>query len=173
LVEARETLVDQLEGPAGAAYRRLSGRESHLGFCYTRSWEGDLHDALVGGRADDLRHQATGRGPHRDELLITLDDMPARTHASQGEQRCVALALRLAAHELATARFGEAPILLLDDVFSELDDKRSALLAELLPRGQILLATAVSPPPALTGSVVDVAELRTGNSAGIPRAEQV
>jgi DNA replication and repair protein RecF len=144
----------------------LAGRESRLGLTYNRSWVGELYDALRDGRADDLRHQATGRGPHRDELSITLDDMPARTHASQGEQRCVALALRLAAHELVTAKFGEAPILLLDDVFSELDDKRSALLAELLPPGQVLLATAVDPPPALSGDVVDVTEVRSGRPSG-------
>jgi DNA replication and repair protein RecF len=162
LVQAREALIEQLVGPAEAAYRHLAGRESRLGLTYNRSWVGELYDALRDGRADDLRHQATGRGPHRDELSITLDDMPARTHASQGEQRCVALALRLAAHELVTAKFGEAPILLLDDVFSELDDKRSALLAELLPPGQVLLATAVDPPPALSGDVVDVGEIRSG-----------
>ena len=167
LVEARETLVEQLVGPTGAAYAHLAGRESRLGLSYNRSWQGDLHDALREGRSDDLRHQATGRGPHRDELLITLDGMPARTHASQGEQRCVALALRLAAHELATEKFGEAPTLLLDDVFSELDDKRAALLAELLPPGQVLLATAVDPPLALAGNVVDVAEVR-GSSRRVP-----
>jgi DNA replication and repair protein RecF len=160
LVETRERLVEQLVGPAGIAYRHLAGRESHLGLSYNRSWQGELGDALKEGRADDLRHQTTGRGPHRDELLITLDEMPARTHASQGEQRCVALALRLAAHELATAKFGKSPILLLDDVFSELDDKRAALLAELLPPGQVLLATAVDPPAALSGDVVDVADVR-------------
>jgi DNA replication and repair protein RecF len=166
LVEAREALVEQLVGPAGIAYRHLAGRESHLGLSYNRSWTGELHDALREGRADDLRHQATGRGPHRDEMLITLDDMPARTHASQGEQRCVALALRLAAHEIATAKFGEAPVLLLDDVFSELDDKRAALLAELLPPGQVLLATAVDPPSALAGNVVDIDDVRGRTSRG-------
>jgi DNA replication and repair protein RecF len=92
--------------------------------------------------------------------------MPARTHASQGEQRCVALALRLAAHEIATAKFGEAPVLLLDDVFSELDDKRAALLAGLLPPGQVLLATAVDPPSALAGNVVDIDDVRGRTSRG-------
>ena len=162
LAQAREHLVGSLEEPACAAYRHLAGRESRLGLAYRRSWQGDLLDALRDGRAEDIRHQATGRGPHRDELLMTLDGMPARTHASQGEQRCVALALRLAAHELATSRFGEPPVLLLDDVFSELDDKRSALLAERLPFGQVLLATATDPPAALSGAVIDIAELRTG-----------
>jgi DNA replication and repair protein RecF len=173
LVEAREALVEQLVEPAGVAYRHLAGRESHLGLSYNRSWTGELHDALREGRADDLRHQATGRGPHRDEMVITLDEMPARSHASQGEQRCVALALRLAAHELATVKFGGAPILLLDDVFSELDDKRAALLAELLPPGQVLLATAVDPPPALAGNVVDIQDVRKrasrGSDEGVPR----
>jgi DNA replication and repair protein RecF len=91
--------------------------------------------------------------------VILFDGMPARTHASQGEKRCVALALRLGSHELATNRFGEPPTLLLDDVFSELDDKRAALLAECLPAGQVLLATAVDPPGVLSGSVVDVVEV--------------
>ena len=159
LAEARERLVDDLSGPAATAYRHLSGRDSNLAFQYRRSWQGELMDALRQGRAEDLKHQATGSGPHRDELVILLDGMPARTHASQGEQRCVALALRLGSHELATSRFGEAPTLLLDDVFSELDDKRAALLAECLPAGQVLLATAVDPPSVLSGSVVDVREI--------------
>jgi len=162
LVEAREQLVEDLTGPASAAYRHLSGRDSKLAFDYRRSWRGELLDALREGRADDLKHQRTGSGPHRDELVILLDGMPARTHASQGEQRCVALALRLASHQLATTRFGEPPTLLLDDVFSELDDNRAALLAECLPKGQVLLATAVDPPSALSGSVVDV--LQIGNA---------
>jgi DNA replication and repair protein RecF len=163
LAEAREQLVADLVGPTRAAYRHLSGRNSELAFTYRRSWEGELLDALRRGRAADLKHQTTGSGPHRDELGIFLDGMPARTHASQGEQRCVALALRLGSHELATTRFGEAPTLLLDDVFSELDDRRAALLAEYLPQGQVLLATAVDPPKALSGSVVDVLEIgKTG-----------
>ena len=116
-------------------------------------------DALRQGRAEDLKHQTTGSGPHRDELVIFLDGMPARTHASQGEQRCVALALRLGSHELATTKFGEAPTLLLDDVFSEFDDNRAALLADCLPSGQVLLATAVDPPSALSGRVVDILEI--------------
>ena len=60
-------------------------------------------------------------GPHRDELELSLGGLPGRTHASQGEQRSLALALQLAAHQLATERLGSPPVLLLDDVFSELD----------------------------------------------------
>ncbi len=166
LVEAREQLVDELTGPASAAYRHLSGRDGELILVYRRSWEGELLDVLRANRPEDIRRQSTGSGPHRDELVILLDGMPARTHASQGEQRCVALALRLASHELATARFGTPPTLLLDDVFSELDDSRAALLAECLPKGQVLLATAVDPPKALSGDVVNILDIGHGARSG-------
>jgi DNA replication and repair protein RecF len=81
-------------------------------------------------------------GPHRDDVAIDLAGRPSRTHASQGEQRSLALALRLAAHALVTDVTGSAPVLLLDDVFSELDPGRSAALLRLLPHGQALLTTA-------------------------------
>ncbi len=109
-------------------------------------------------RSEDLRRQVTSVGPHRDELDISVGPGPARTHASQGEQRCVALALRLATHELRRRDTDEPPVLLLDDVFSELDARRSASLVEQLPAGQVLLTTAVDPPPAVTPDrVVEVA----------------
>ena len=70
---------------------------------YQRSWEGDLLDALAAARKDDLRRGVNTVGPHRDELLIELDGREARTHASQGEQRCLALALRIGVHRLVAA----------------------------------------------------------------------
>ena len=79
--------------------------------------------------------------PWRDQGLA------ARTHASQGEQRSLALALRLAAHRVVTERTGAAPLLLLDDVFSELDDQRAAALVECLPTAQTLLTSASGLPP--------------------------
>ena len=64
-------------------------------------------------------------GPHRDELRLEIDGLDARTQASQGEQRTLALALRLAGHEVVTELTGATPVLLLDDVFSELDARRA------------------------------------------------
>ena len=104
----------------------------------------------------------TRAGPHRDELELTLGGLAGRTHASQGEQRSLALALRLAAHQLATERLGSAPVLLLDDVFSELDPYRSRALLEGLPPGQSLLTTALPPPPE-----VDAAAVYTVEPAGV------
>jgi DNA replication and repair protein RecF len=75
-------------------------------------------------------------------LVLTIGGMPARTHASQGEQRSLALALRLAAHDVVSELVGEPPLLLLDDVFSELDPARSDALLEHLPLGQAVLTTA-------------------------------
>ncbi|OWY59509.1 hypothetical protein B7486_74200 [cyanobacterium TDX16] len=86
-------------------------------------------------------------GPHRDELDLHLDGSPARTHASQGEQRTFALALRLGAHRLVAASAGTPPVLLLDDVFSELDPDRSAALLAHLPPGQAIITSAVGLPP--------------------------
>jgi DNA replication and repair protein RecF len=93
-------------------------------------------------------------GPHRDDVLVELDGLPARLHASQGEQRSLALALRLAGHELVAAAVGSPPLLLLDDVFSELDPFRSAALVEHLPAAQTLLTSASGLPPGAVPELV-------------------
>jgi DNA replication and repair protein RecF len=106
-----------------------------------------LEAALAAARADDLRRGVSTVGPHRDDLSVVLNGMPARTHASQGEQRSVALALRLGGHFVVRAAADDDPVLLLDDVFSELDPQRSAALVAHLPPGQALLTTAGVVPP--------------------------
>jgi DNA replication and repair protein RecF len=96
-------------------------------------------------------------GPHRDDLDLAIGGLPARTHASQGEQRSLALALRLAAHHVVAEHTESTPVLLLDDVFSELDPERSDALLRSLPPGQTILSTAGGlPPGAVPGAVVDV-----------------
>jgi DNA replication and repair protein RecF len=87
-------------------------------------------------------------GPHRDELTLSVWGRPSRTQASQGEQRSLALAMRLAAHRLVTERTGSAPVLVLDDVLSELDDHRATALLAHLPDGQIVMTTATAIPTA-------------------------
>ena len=80
-------------------------------------------------------------GPHRDEIGLFLEGRDLRTRASQGEQRTVALALRVAAFDLLTERRRWAPVLVLDDVFSELDASRRARLVERLPGGQVFISS--------------------------------
>jgi DNA replication and repair protein RecF len=154
LVEARELLVTELAPVAQSHYSRLAGRQTTVGLAYRRSWEGVLLQALAGSRAKDLERGVSLIGPHRDELEVTLEGLSSRTHASQGEQRSLALALQLAAHQLATERLGAAPLLLLDDVFSELDPQRSAALLAGLPPGQALLTTALPAPEGVEAAKV-------------------
>lgn len=151
---ARAALVERLEPALEAAYRAVavgSDVRSRVTARYSSSWFAGaggpgLAAALAAGRRDDIRRGVSLVGPHRDDLALTLGGLATRTHASQGEQRSLALALRLAAHAVVTATVGSAPVLLLDDVFSELDERRSdALLATLAP-GQTLLTSAVGLP---------------------------
>ncbi len=144
-------------GPGGAAGSTPS---TEVAIEYRPTWEGPLAEALARARADDVRRAASTVGPHRDDLALVLGGRDARLQASQGEQRCVALALRLGVHHLVTERLGMPPILLLDDVFSELDPVRSHHLVTELPPGQALLTTAVPLPAGVAvAGVVEVADL--------------
>ena len=81
-------------------------------------------------------------GPHRDEWRLRVDELDSRTHSSQGEQRTLGSRCGSAGHRLVTEVLGTPPVLLLDDVFSELDDHRSAALLAHLDAGQTLVTTA-------------------------------
>jgi DNA replication and repair protein RecF len=150
LTARRAGLTAVLSPQLERAYRQLArGAESSVRLSYQRSWPGpELGPALVAARSDDVRRGVTTVGPHRDELLIELDGRPARLQASQGEQRTLALGLRLAGHRLVTERLGEAPLLLLDDVLSELDPSRSEALLQHLPPGQVVVTSAQELPAA-------------------------
>ncbi len=143
----RAELVTRLEPQLADAYASLAGPGRRASLRYTPDWlEHGLADALLAARDDDVRRGVTTVGPHRDEIVLTLGGDPARTHGSQGEQRSLALAMRLAAHRSVTDATGSPPVLLLDDVFSELDaSRRSGLLANL-PTGQTLITSAADVP---------------------------
>ncbi|HWC10762.1 MAG TPA: DNA replication/repair protein RecF [Acidimicrobiales bacterium] len=139
LAGARADLLARMEPLVAKAYCDLAGcvpGGTIVGLRYDAPWrERGLAAGLVDSRADELRRGVSLLGPHRDDVVLTLADLPARTHASQGEQRTLALALRLAAHTVVAEEVGEPPLLLLDDVFSELDADRSARLVEHLTPG--------------------------------------
>jgi DNA replication and repair protein RecF len=140
----RAAITADLVAPVAEAYARLAGVAVDVGVELRSSWAGhaDLTAALAASRDEDLRRRVSTVGPHRDDVELVLAGLPARTQASQGEQRSLALALRLGVHRLVAERVGVAPVLLLDDVFSELDAGHSRALVELLPEGQALLTTA-------------------------------
>jgi len=151
---ARVELVACLQPQLDRAYQALAGdRPSPVSAAYDADWrQFGLAAALAHARDDELRRGVCLVGPHRDDMSLILGGLPGRTHASQGEQRTLALACRLAGHHLVTEQLGEAPILLLDDVFSELDDDRSRALIADLPRGQSILTTTGGVPE---GAVAD------------------
>ncbi len=152
LVTARRALLEALEPRVAAAHAALIGAAAGdpppptVELEYSPSYDDDLRTALARARTDDLRRGVSTVGPHRDDVEIRLARRPARTQASQGEQRSVALSLRLATHRLAAER-RITPILLLDDVFSELDLDRSTALVAQLSGGQTLVTTATPLPP--------------------------
>ena len=115
-------------------------------------------ERLAQGRSDDLRRQQTLVGPHRDDLSFTLDGRDARTFGSQGQQRSVVLAWKMAEVELAEEILGARPLLLLDDVMSELDERRRAAVVSFVQEGIQTVVTTTNlgyfPPDLLAASEV-------------------
>jgi DNA replication and repair protein RecF len=94
---------------------------------------------------EEAARRATLVGPHRDDLEILIDGRPARAFGSQGQQRTAALSLKLAEVEYLRGRLGENPVLLLDDVFSELDGLRKEALLKLLDEKVQTFLTSTQP----------------------------
>ena len=114
--------------------------------------------AVAARRDDELDRGVTLVGPHRDELRLGIGELPARGYASHGESWSLALSLRLAAYDLLKSD-GDDPVLVLDDVFAELDtDRRDRLASSVAKAEQVLVTAAVAAdvPEALAGARYDV-----------------
>jgi DNA replication and repair protein RecF len=145
----RATLLARMQPVVEEAYQHLAGAPMAVGLEYEPAWRRTgLAAALAAARSDDVRRGVSTVGPHRDDVDFFLGALPARTHASQGEMRCLALSLRLAAHRLVSDTTGMTPLLVLDDVLSELDPDRCTALLGNLPAGQVVITTASLLPPA-------------------------
>jgi DNA replication and repair protein RecF len=117
-------------------YRTISGVKAGM----TREQIGDLYyQKLTSSFAEDLDKGTTGNGPHRDDLELSLDGESMRPFASQGQQRSAVLALKLAELAILRQDTGEAPVLLLDDVMSELDENRRTSLLENIHDAQVFV----------------------------------
>ena len=145
IVDARAKAVSELEPVAARCHRQIAVGE-RLEIRYLGPPE-NLAQAVQNSLAEDLRRGTTSIGPHRDDLLVLLDGQEARSFASQGQQRTAVVSLKLAEAALIEARTGERPVLLLDDVLSELDGgRRAALLNEVGGGGQVIITSVEAGP---------------------------
>jgi len=143
LGDERSRLIAQISPRVSKAYEELAEKDTPIGLVYEPEWRRiGLANELQTCRMDDIRRGTSTVGPHRDDIDLLINGLPARTHASQGEQRTLALAMRLAVHRMVTEEFGSPPVLILDDVLSELDPGRAAALLRHFPEGQVLITTA-------------------------------
>ena len=132
--QLRAKLIKELQPEAEQAHHAISGAREKLQLEYVPGAGEDFTTTLAGARKEDARLRQTSVGPHRDDVLFTLNGQSS-SFASEGQQRTLVLALRLGAARLLERRFGVPPILLLDDIFGELDPGRRAALLGALPAG--------------------------------------
>jgi DNA replication and repair protein RecF len=178
LLEARLALVSALQPHVSARYADVSqsvpkpDRGNEAGLEYRASWDlgastkrAELEQGLLAEvarrRDEELDRGVTLVGPHRDDLVLSLGPLPAKGYASHGESWSFALALRLASFELLRAD-GDDPVLILDDVFAELDTLRRSRLAELVAGTEQVLVTAAVPDDVPTELVRHRFEVRDG-----------
>ena len=135
LMKTRARLVEELSPLAAVAQNTMSGRIEPLALQYLPASGPDLRESMLQARERESRLRQAVVGPHRDDLLLRLHGMPAADFASEGQQRTIALALKLAQGTLLEARGGRTPIYLLDDIFGELDPGRRNALMACLPEG--------------------------------------
>ncbi len=172
ITAARIALVDELRPFAVEAYATIAGEGQRLELELELTGAADPEEfttRLAARRGDELDRAVTLVGPHRDDLRIVLNDMPARTHASHGESWSTALSLRLGSAELLR-RSGPAgdPIIILDDVFAELDARRrERLIGAVADYEQVLVTAAVQAdvPDGLAGPMI---RIRAGEIVGDP-----
>lgn len=150
---ARVGLVEELRGPTAHAYEEIGGSPRKLDIEFLASQgncpvggdvatiAGELKEILASSRMKEAERGVNLFGAHRDDLKLTLGGMPVKGYASHGETWSVALSLRLGAFELLS-RDGDTPILILDDVFAELDSSRRAGLTRMITEAEQVLITA-------------------------------
>ena len=129
IIKRRRIFIDKLNSIIEDIHYRLSGKKEHLVISYEESVGEDVFlQELNNNISRDKKSKMTGCGPHRDDISFLIGDVDIRKYGSQGQQRTTALSLKLAEIELVRQSVGDSPILLLDDVLSELDSNRQNYL---------------------------------------------
>ncbi|UCE23813.1 MAG: DNA replication/repair protein RecF [Candidatus Zixiibacteriota bacterium] len=158
IIMDRRGYLDRLQERAVDYYRQISGGGSfdlqyqpsvkiNDGVCDADTIAATFRQTLSDFSEREQIMESSLIGPHRDDISFSINALPARTHGSQGEWRTAAIALKLALYHLIRERRGIYPILLLDEIFAELDHKRArALIGAFTEYKQLFLTTAVEPP---------------------------
>ena len=193
IIRAREALVRDLAGPIADAYASIAGADHAPDARWVLSVDGadpdddegragvtetgDLFErfraALRERRASELERGVNLVGPHRDDLLLSLRGLPARGYASHGESWSLALALRIASAHLlrADSQLGD-PIVILDDVFAELDAGRRARLADIVGEFEQVIVTAAVEQDVPAALRVGTVRVEAGTLSGTGPAER-
>lgn len=141
LLSARARLTDSLSPRAASACLEISSSSDELKVEYRPGSQHPFSEALTASRLEEERLRQTVCGPHRDDLDFQLNALKASSFASEGQQRTIALALKIAQARHIEAIHGQPPVLLLDDIFGELDTARRNRLLQALPQGAQTLIT--------------------------------
>lgn len=150
----REKFVEKLNLAASSIHSGITNGKEHLEICYAPNISGEeskenleekIYSELRNSFDHDLKRRTTGRGPHKDDLEFFIDGINARNFGSQGQQRTAALSLKLAEISIIKEETGEEPVLLLDDVMSELDIERQEFLVKSLSDVQLFITTTEIP----------------------------
>ena len=147
VIARRNEFIKRINEISKEIHKNISGGKENLELNYepnisfSADLENDFYEIISSTRNDDIRNRTTGRGPHKDDLKISADGIDLRKYGSQGQQRTAALSLKLSEIKLIEEEMGEKPILLLDDVLSELDNDRQNFLIHSLGGNQLFITT--------------------------------
>ena len=142
VIKSREKFVKEINDLVKSIHTKLSGDREQLEIIYEPCVkEQDFESELVRVRDRDLKFKCTNIGPHKDDMCFLINGMDVRKYGSQGQQRSCVLAMKLAEATVVGDLFGEHPVLLLDDVLSELDDERQTYLLTRMGEHQTIVTT--------------------------------
>lgn len=143
IIKTRSEFIEKIDEISRQIHSRISGGKERLELKYEPNVDAEENftEVLVKNRRDDIRNRTTVRGPHKDDFKISADGIDLRKFGSQGQQRTAALSLKLSEIKLIEEEMGEKPILLLDDVLSELDNDRQNYLIHSLGGNQLFITT--------------------------------
>ena len=140
IIAQRKKFVKDISDIASDIHSRITGDKEKLEIIYKPNvLEDEFEKKLERNIEKDILYGTTGTGPHKDDLTFMINGFDARNYGSQGQQRSAALSAKLAEIEIIKKEKGSEPVLLLDDVLSELDEKRQSFLLESIRNIQVII----------------------------------